>query len=65
MNDPQYRRLIQAVKESDAYILWRQDQSFLFNRFMMSSTDRIRTVTKDVDENTKDVLENFTRKGRA
>ena len=27
MKDPQYRRLIQAVKESDAYILC-QDQSF-------------------------------------
>ncbi|UWP60528.1 uroporphyrinogen decarboxylase family protein [Ruminococcus gauvreauii] len=63
MNDPQYRRLIQAVKESDAYILC-QDQSFLFNRFMMSSTDRIRTVTKDVDENTKDVFgELHTKKG--
>lgn len=63
MNDPEYQRLIQAVKESDAYILC-QDQSFLFNRFMMSSTDRIKTVTKDVDINTKDVFgELHTKKG--
>ncbi|MGI6006241.1 MAG: uroporphyrinogen decarboxylase family protein [Ruminococcus sp.] len=63
MNDPQYRRLIQAVKESDAYILC-QDQSFLFNRFMMTSTDRIHTVTRDIDENTKDILgEIHTGKG--
>lgn len=54
MNDPQYRRLIQAVKEHDVYILC-QDQSFLFNRFMMTSTDRIKTTTKDIDENTKDI----------
>ena len=55
MKDAQYRRLIQAVKESDAYILC-QDQSFLFNRFMMTSTDRITTTIKDLDENTKDIL---------
>lgn len=64
MNDPLYRRLIQAVKESDAYILC-QDQSFLFNRFMMTSTDRISTITKDTDEDTKDIYgEIRTGKGK-
>jgi len=55
MNDPEYRRLIRAVKENDVYILC-QDQSFLFNRFMMTSTDRIKMITKDINENTKDVF---------
>lgn len=63
MTEPEYRRLIQAVKEAEAYILC-QDQPILFNRFMMTSTDRIQTVTKEVDENTRDIYgELHTAKG--
>lgn len=54
MTEGQYRRLIQGVKEAQAYILC-QEQPLLFNRFMMTSTNRIQTKTKEVDENTRDI----------
>lgn len=54
MAEGQYRRLIQGVKEAQAYILC-QEQPLLFNRFMMTSTNRIQTKIKEVDENTRDI----------
>ena len=54
MTEGQYRRLIQGVKEAQAYILC-QEQPLLFNRFMMTSTNRIQTKIKEVDENTRDI----------
>ena len=63
MLEPEYRRLIQAVKEIDAYIFC-QEHINLFNRFMMMSTGRIKTTTVDVDANTKDIYgELHTSKG--
>ena len=54
MAEGQYRRLIQGVKEAQVYILC-QEQPLLFNRFMMTSTNRIQTKIKEVDENTRDI----------
>ena len=54
MTEGQYRRLIQGVKEAQVYILC-QEQPLLFNRFMMTSTNRIQTKIKEVDENTRDI----------
>ena len=54
MAEGQYRRLIQGVKEAQAYILC-QEQPVLFNRLMMTSTNRIQTKIKEVDENTRDI----------
>ncbi len=42
------------MKEAQAYILC-QEQPLLFNRFMMTSTNRIQTKIKEVDENTRDI----------
>ena len=54
MAEGQYRRLIQGVKEAQVYILC-QEQPLLFNRFMLTSTNRIQTKIKEVDENTRDI----------